>query len=191
MVAISIAFVGEFTKAHEMFPLFFILTLYIARYTGMRISEICDLQIRNIDLQKRMIRVVDNYGKGLKTKSSARTIPIPDELYEMLSSYYLNRVKENKWPNASFIVNTRKQKIQPHALRKYLRKLQNIVGFRVGYHFLRHTFAVYAFEKYTLNEIKAIMGHASPAMTLIYADIVGRQIIDTGCLLLESYKGGF
>ena len=133
-----------------------LLTLY---HTGIRLSELINLEKRNIDLAHSTIKVL---GK----RNKERIIPITEELNTLLENY-IN--KENESP---YIFNTPKnQKLYPNFVYRCVKDLlsQHSTIRKKSPHVLRHTFATHLLNNGSdLNAIKELLGHANLSATQIY-----------------------
>lgn len=136
-----------------------------ALQTGMRRGEIFGMKWDNIDLNNRVIHVLD-------TKSGdSRPIPISDVLYETLKSM----------PRTSEYVFTNPKTNQPYV---DIKKSFNLVREHAGienfcFHDLRHTFAtrmvMAGVDFLTLMEL---LGHKNIKTTMRYAHVIPSRKID-------------
>lgn len=137
-----------------------ILTLF--SYTGMRLSELVNLNIKDVNLKNRFVRVM---GKG----SKERIIPLIALVVRVLSDYLDIRSLEE---NEAFFLSNRKQRISPDAIQYLVRKYRIKAGIsqeKFSPHKLRHTFATMLHGKdVDLIDIQALLGHSSVATTQIY-----------------------
>ena len=150
--------------------------ILIALFTGIRIGELCGLQMRDISLSDNTIsvnktvqRIYDKRsGKtyinvGLpKTKSSIRTIPFPSLLGNIIKKYY----SEN--PNNYFLTGRTKPS-EPRTYRQFFdRFLKKHNLKKVKFHEIRHTFAVRAIEipDFDIKSLSEILGHKNVSFTL-------------------------
>src|SRR5690606_12592700 len=107
-----------------------------AFYTGMRLSELMNLRCRNVDLQKRLIKVGDD---SFMTKSKkSRVIPISDKIYELLMNRMSTAVNKdtfvfaysyNKKLTNDYVSKTFKQAVRKAGLNEH-----------ICFHSLRHGF---------------------------------------------------
>lgn len=154
-------------------------SIYLCLYTGLRIGEVCALQWKNVDLEKKKINVkktiirIKNPDINLKKKtvividepksiSSIREIPIPDFMIKFLIKFSKGQEK------SSFLITGTNKYIEPRTyFNKYKKILRNIDLENYNFHALRHTFATRCIEKgcdpKTLSEI---LGHSSVNITL-------------------------
>lgn len=133
--------------------------------TGIRLSEMINLQTYNIDEQNRTIKVE---GKGNKE----RIIPFHQSLIGLIGRY--RKEKKNFFEGAFehfLLVTNRGDQCYPmmvyRTIRKYLDQFTTID--KRSPHVMRHTFATHLLDNGAdLNAIKDLLGHASLAATQIY-----------------------
>ena len=144
--------------------------------TGLRISELCNLKITDIDLNNALIRV---FGKGKKE----RIIPITDLVIKYLVIYieeYRNEILKNKDSEYLFISNSQKQ-ISRQAFFKFIKAQCKYCGIEknVSPHVLRHSFATHMLKHGAdLRIIQELLGHEDISTTQIYAHLVNEKLID-------------
>jgi len=133
-----------------------LLTLY---HTGIRLSELINLEKQNIDLAHSTIKVL---GK----RNKERIIPITEELCTLFESYI------NIETESPFVFNTPKnQKLYPNFVYRSVKDLlsQHSTIRKKSPHVLRHTFATHLLNNGSdLNAIKELLGHANLSATQIY-----------------------
>jgi site-specific recombinase XerD len=130
--------------------------------TGARLSEVVGLNLRDLDLSNRAVRV---FGKGRKE----RIIPLNAMAMQALNDYLNARLLSD---SSALFLNKRGGRLTGRSVENIVRKYALKSGiFKSGMspHKLRHTFAtlLHAHEV-DLIEIKALMGHANIASTQIY-----------------------
>lgn len=133
----------------------------VALSTGMRYSEIINLQWRDVDLDKG--RIVLEYTKN----GERRSIPLVGHALDLLKDLSKQRRLD------TFYLFPGKNVHKPMEIRyhweKALKEAQ-IPDFR--FHDLRHTFASYlAMNKATLTELRILLGHKSSSMTARYSHL--------------------
>ena len=150
--------------------------ILIALFTGVRIGELCGIQMKDISLidktitiNKTVQRIYDKKKKtsyinvGLpKTKTSARTIPVPRLLMNIIKKFYT----EN--PNHYFLTGKVKP-TEPRTYRQFFaRFLKRNELQKVKFHEIRHTFAVRAIEipEFDIKSLSEILGHKNVSFTL-------------------------
>ena len=150
--------------------------ILIALLTGIRIGELCGLQMKDISLTDNTIsinrtvqRIYDkrkettyiNIGPP-KTKSSIRTIPFPSLLGNIIKKYMTDN------PNHFFLTGKSKP-TEPRTYRQFFsRFIQRYNLPKVKFHEIRHTFAVRAIEipDFDIKSLSEILGHKNVSFTL-------------------------
>jgi integrase/recombinase XerC len=140
-----------------------ILELFYA--TGMRLSELVNLQMNDIDIHNSNIKVL---GK----RNKERIIPFSNKIQETIIQYI--DLKNNTFPslkeNSFFLTKGGKkiyQKLVYRVVNYYLSMITTID--KKSPHILRHTFATHMLDNGAdLNAIKEILGHANLSATQIY-----------------------
>lgn len=152
---------------------------------GLRQGELVGLQWKDIDFKTKRITINrsstytgSKYGvvtKTPKTKTSIRTLPIPQSLMEIILEYKNwydnehNRLyeiwdNENEW----IFVKITGQQLFPRTTTQWLDYVLNKGGIRhIGCHSLRHTFITTLLrEKVPVKVVAKFAGHANPNVTL-------------------------
>ncbi len=137
---------------------------------GLRVTEACALEIRDIDGERGVIQI--RHGKG----NVAREAKLSPVLYEWLRSYW-SRCQ----PSSPYLFSRRHHaaKPLPSTLNKCLHKAAKdaFIKKKVTAHVLRHSFATHLLEAgvdgYTVS---AMLGHKSTQSTRRYARVT-RQVI--------------
>ncbi|TDB65858.1 tyrosine-type recombinase/integrase [Arundinibacter roseus] len=130
--------------------------------TGMRLTELITLRIKDIDLEQRLIRVT---GKG----SKERLIPITGLLVQALTEYLAQR---GALESSDILILTDKFKpayavFVQRTVKNYLSAVTTLA--QKSPHVLRHTYATHLLNRGAdLNAIKELLGHANFAATQIY-----------------------
>ncbi len=142
-------------------------------YLGLRISDIVNLKISNIDFQQNKITIIQ-----YKTKESL-TLPLIDEIkYPLID--YLKNVRPQDADIEYIFVTTEKPYRNKEWLRqeskmigKYLKKAGvNINGRKHGFHALRFSFSTMLLnENNSLYSISTLLGHQNIKTTMTYLDI--------------------
>lgn len=142
-----------------------ILELFYA--TGMRLSELINLQLNDLNIYNQNVKVL---GK----RNKERIIPLTNQLLEPLKRYIYERnlfMNEQEETNNILFVSNKGKKLTPKAIylmvKKYLSKVTTIQ--KRSPHILRHTFATHLLNNGAdINVIKEILGHSSLAATQVY-----------------------
>lgn len=144
--------------------------------TGMRISELTNLQISQIDFDDDLVRVM---GKGKKE----RIIPLNDIAIKCLKEYINNyRPFLLKLNISEYVfINNFGNTISRQGFFKILKKLCNKAGIKkeVSPHILRHSFATHLLNNGAdLRIIQELLGHENLVTTEIYAHLQNKKIKD-------------
>lgn len=134
---------------------------------GLRVSELTELELKNIDLTQQTIKV---FGKG----SKERIVPIGKKCSEIVQKYLKKReliaLKYNSKPYL-FLTNDGK-KITRQRVYKIIHSLGDIVGKNISPHTIRHSFATHLLERGAdLRVVQELLGHASIVTTQLYTHI--------------------
>jgi integrase/recombinase XerC len=134
--------------------------------TGVRLSELLELQWKDINLSQKTVKVL---GKRKKE----RIIPITNVLFQNIISY--KKVFEERFSivNESdyFIVNNKKEQSYPMKIYRVVKHYLDLFAqtTKRSPHLLRHTFATHLLNKGAdLNAVKDLLGHANLAATQVY-----------------------
>ena len=143
--------------------------LEILYASGARVSELCGLDLEDIDYQRQTIRVL---GKGNKE----RTIPIGNPAMRALENWLKTgraSLAGDKSMRAVFL-GSRGKRIDQRTVRTVVyHALEALEGAqRMGPHALRHSAATHLLEGGAdLRTVQEILGHASLATTQIYTHV--------------------
>lgn len=155
---------------------------------GLRIGEVCALRWEDISLEESIITIErtvqripkisditnqhnpdmhkrsDNNKTQIiatrpKSSKSARVIPIPDQLYNLLL-----RVDSRD----GFVLSGTDRIVEPRSLSYHYRKVLNSCGIKYySFHMLRHTFATRCVELgFDIKTLSEILGHSTVSITL-------------------------
>ena len=139
-----------------------ILEMFYA--TGMRRSELIGLDVADVDLSAKLIKVT---GK----RNKQRLIPFGDELAEGLLEYIKVRNETLLQGTDAFFVLKNGERMYPEAVYRLVRRyLSGVVTLKKrSPHVLRHTFATAMLNgKAELRAVKELLGHESLATTEVY-----------------------
>lgn len=141
------------------------LILELFYFTGMRLSELVNIKISDIDYARTSLKVL---GKRNKT----RIIPLTNRICKLLQDYTLERnniVAGNEIDELFLTTKGQKiyQKLVYRIVNSYLRQITTMD--KKSPHVLRHTFATHMLNNGAdLNAIKELLGHANLSATQIY-----------------------
>ena len=137
--------------------------------SGARVSELCGLDLQDIDYERNTIRVI---GKGNKE----RTIPLGNPAMRALVAWLKEgrpSLAGDKSDRAVFL-GARGKRIDQRTVRTVVyQALQALEGaVKLGPHALRHSAATHLLEGGAdLRTVQEILGHASLATTQIYTHV--------------------
>lgn len=131
--------------------------------TGIRLSELINLKIADVDLNNRTIKVL---GK----RNKERIIPFPAEIHNAVTSYLKLRRRDVSTEEAVLLVTDDGKKCYPMMIQRIIKKMLAAASVdRKSPHVLRHTYATHLLDKGAeINAVKDLLGHASLAATQVY-----------------------
>jgi site-specific recombinase XerD len=148
--------------SHASFRDYLILKLMLR--CGLRISEVCNLQVRDIDFLEKKIKIVQS------KRNKDRYVPANAELLRELRFYLKAQGIE-----AGFVfLSTHKKPISirrvQQLVKKYAQKAK--IQKKVSAHTFRHSFAVH-FLRHTKNlrALQLILGHSQLKSTEVYLNL--------------------
>ncbi|MBV8580824.1 MAG: tyrosine-type recombinase/integrase [Candidatus Eremiobacteraeota bacterium] len=140
--------------------------------SGIRRSELLGLDVHDVDLDGRTMRVVG--GKGNKD----RTVPLTRAAAEAMRAYLGVRPRT---PGTAFFIGRGGARLSESALYKIVRTYLGIAGLEghASPHTMRHTMATHLYENGAdLLVIKEILGHESLATTQVYTKVARRRVLE-------------
>jgi len=141
--------------------------------TGIRCAELVGLDLGDIDLGARTVRVL---GKG----SKERIVPFGQPALSAVSAYLPVRL-QNRPKAPALFVNARGGRLTDRSVRQIVtnRVKQVAMTRRLSPHALRHSFATHLLERGAdLRSIQELLGHASLSTTQRYTHVNARHILD-------------
>jgi integrase/recombinase XerC len=142
--------------------------------TGVRVSELCGLDLRDIDRDRRVLRV---FGKGSKERSVPLGAPALRALDRWLDQG--RRLLTTVESAEAVFVGERGKRIDPRVVRRIVhRALRGVDGAPdLGPHGLRHAMATHLLEGGAdLRSVQEMLGHASLATTQIYTHVTNDRL---------------
>jgi integrase/recombinase XerD len=148
--------------------------------SGLRVSELCDLSLQNVQMEEAYLRI---NGKG----SKERIAPIGSAAVAALGTYLtLARPLLVKPKTGSqFFLSQRGSALSRKMIWLLIKNYARKVGIKkdVKPHLLRHSFATHLLEGGAdLRAIQEMLGHADIATTQIYTALQGEQLADIHAL---------
>jgi integrase/recombinase XerC len=145
------------------------LILELLYATGVRVSELCGLDLDHVDRERRLVRVL---GKGGKERSVPYGVPAERALTAYLARVRPLLVSTNT--GAALLLGARGGRIDPRTVRRVVHeRLAALDGAPdVGPHGLRHSAATHLLEGGAdLRSVQELLGHATLATTQIYTHV--------------------
>jgi integrase/recombinase XerD len=138
---------------------------------GLRVTEVVDLQLSNIDLDAGILTCK---GKGSKT----RRIPVGKSAVEWLKCYLIARRKKEKLLVQNIFVNSAGNSLTRQTIFKFVKEYAEKVGLEdVSPHTLRHSFATHLIQnRADVRSVQQMLGHADISTTQIYTHITDTHL---------------
>jgi len=140
--------------------------------TGLRLSEMTNLEWKDIDLMTGQLKVVE--GKGLKD----RILWIDEQTLVMIGEWRQRQYKE--WGKSDYVFTTRTLSLlDGKAVRSMIKTYSYKAGINkhITTHSLRHTFASDLLrETKNIRIVQKALGHADISSTQIYTHIVDEEL---------------
>ncbi|MCB5245458.1 MAG: site-specific tyrosine recombinase/integron integrase [Candidatus Cloacimonadaceae bacterium] len=136
--------------------------------SGLRISELANLQLNDIDLKRGLVRVI---GKGNKE----RIVPVGKSAIEAIKAYLpiRDKLKQEYSSNRLFLTKSGKD-FDHRQLYKILHHYFHIIARQKGYssHTIRHSFATHLLARGAdLRALQEMLGHSNLETTAIYTHL--------------------
>ncbi len=144
--------------------------LEILYSTGIRVGELENIKIRDIDTYQNQIKVL---GKGNKE----RLVYYGEYLKEVLD-LYLSKRRDN---NSYLLINSHGDRLSSRGIRYILNKLitRTSLKTKVTPHMLRHTFATHLLnEGCDILTVQELLGHESLRATQVYTHVTNDRLKD-------------
>ncbi|WP_411682652.1 tyrosine-type recombinase/integrase [Clostridium thailandense] len=133
------------------------LIILLLLYTGVRVSELVNINLKDIDVLAMNLTIA--WGKGGKR----REVPLKGEVIDALKEYLEGERKDSKFADSEYLILTnRSLKMDRDAVNKLLSKMEKKPGIRMHPHKFRHTFCTRLLKKgVELTTVAKLAGHAS------------------------------
>ncbi len=152
--------------------------LHVALDSGLRVSEICDLRVRDVILDNGSASLIVRNGKGNKKRGVKIGRALRDHLAEFIAWK-----EENDEPTSGraplFVSSRSGRALTRTAVYRIFKANAAKVGIpgRFSIHSCRHTYAslLYRASKYNIRLVQKQLGHSSIQTTQIYADVLSND----------------
>ena len=143
--------------------------------SGLRVSELLNLEIANINLNAGIITI---HGKGAKE----RRVPLGDFAKDYIVQYIEEVRKKMKkiYDKKYLFLNKYGKRLSRQYFFKMIKKYAALAGIKenISPHTLRHCFATHLLEnKADLRVVQELLGHTNIATTEIYTHISTKRIL--------------
>lgn len=146
-------------------------------YSGLRISELCQMKLTDVNFTRNVIHVV--CGKGKKD----RIIPLNTELKQILENY----INHDRNPNSKYLFSSATSgRLSHQYLNQMIHRYAKQAGVnpKISAHCLRHSFASALVAKGApITSIQRLLGHTDLKTTNIYMHVDQKDLIRTVNLL--------
>ncbi len=140
--------------------------------TGVRVSELCNVKLSDIDYFQDLVLI---HGKGKKD----RLVPLHKRLIDELTDYVITTRQDilkhsNNKDNKHLFLNFRGSNISARGVRMVINKILVNSGeaLKISPHTLRHTFATHLLNNGAdLRSVQELLGHSHLSSTQIYTKV--------------------
>lgn len=139
--------------------------------TGIRISELCNLKMGDVDLSNGVIRI---FGKGSKERLIQIGNPTVLSALQAYAYAFSDEIPHTGW----FFINRRGNRLSDQSVRMMINKYCQLAGIEqhITPHMFRHSFATYLLEEdVDIRYIQKLLGHSSIMTTQIYTHVSSKK----------------
>ena len=140
---------------------------------GLRVSELVNLELNNIDLASRYVRCL---GKG----SKERIIPIGTKAKKAIITYLKRReltVKKFKSESKKLLLKNNGNVMTRQDVYVFIRKQGELLKKHISPHTLRHSFATHMLENGAdLRVVQELLGHSDVSTTQLYTHVSKKRL---------------
>lgn len=139
--------------------------------SGLRIGELINLELKDIDVDRKQIFVRNSKGR------KDRVVQLADSFLAIMQNYYVTYQPQR------FFAEGHKAggRYSPASVRNFLKRSckRAKIYKRVTPHTLRHSYATHMLENgIDIRYIQALLGHSKPETTMIYTHVSRRDLLD-------------
>lgn len=142
---------------------------------GLRVSELVDIQINNIDLNAKYIRCI---GKG----SKERIVPVGKKACNAITNYLKERnylTKKYNLKTKYCFIKENGKKLTRQDVYLFINSLGKNINKEISPHTIRHSFATHLLENGAdLRVVQELLGHSDVSTTQLYTHISKKRLKD-------------
>ena len=140
---------------------------------GLRVSELAELEITNIDLNSKYVRC---FGKG----SKERIIPIGQKAQIAIKKYLKIReliIKKHKLDTKKLLLKNNGQLMTRQNIYVFIKEQGEILKKHISPHTMRHSFATHMLENGAdLRVVQELLGHSNVSTTQLYTHVSKKRL---------------
>jgi len=172
---------GEFSKLYDACEDWIKPIVMVARYTGLRMTNVLELTWRQINFQRRDILVLDT------KNGEPMSVPLCKTLYDVLVALKHKRTSKSE---RVFPTDWKPKAFQVQVRRLFYKACKKVGISNFRWHDLRHDFASQLVQKgVDLYRVQRLLGHKDSRMTQRYAHLSPNDLSLTVKLLDEENVG--
>ena len=144
--------------------------------TGVRVSELCGVELRDIDYSLGLVLV---HGKGSKD----RYVPLHQNLIHLIREYVImtreDFYKRSDSVTKALFLNNKGTALSPRGVRLVVNKVidNSNESLKISPHTLRHTFATHLLNNGAdLRSVQELLGHSHLSSTQIYTQVTKEKL---------------
>lgn len=142
-----------------------IAILAVLLYLGLRKSELLNVRLHDLDMQRGELKVTAETSKSKQHK----TLPLNATVQRKLADYLAELRKKRYTTAYLFVADNRDEPLSEQGLKHLIKRIGQAAGIRFHAHQLRHTFAVNLINSGSdISVVQKLMGHKSLISTLTY-----------------------
>lgn len=145
--------------------------LSMISYTGLRVGELINLKVSDVDLKEGWIRIREG-------KTGQRDVPIPFKLEPYLTVWDSKRIKHSRF----YFTTHKGKKIYSSYIRKFVKDYGKKAKLDIDLHphLLRHSYATITLQRDDINidNLKILLGHKALSSTEVYLHTLPKDLHD-------------
>lgn len=151
------------------------LILELLYVSGIRVSELTNIKINDIDFSSKQIKIL---GKG----SKERIVFFGNRCNNLLNKYLKIRDKFLKFNNDYLIISNTGKQMSTREVRNIINRIKIKAGIdiKISPHTFRHTFATHMLNQGAdLRSVQELLGHENLSTTTIYTHLTNERLRKT------------